>query len=54
MIRDLLTDKNSKSQLHEVDRERLHTLYNSYVRNSHVADKSPTGKSVFILNLAMA
>ncbi|KAL8598326.1 hypothetical protein ACOMHN_047647 [Nucella lapillus] len=44
VIRELLTDKNSKSQLHEIDRERLHTLYNSYVRNSHVAEKSPTGK----------
>ncbi|KAK7111103.1 rac GTPase-activating protein 1-like isoform X2 [Littorina saxatilis] len=41
VIRELLMDKNSKSQLHEVDRERLHTLYNSYVRT---ADKSPTGK----------
>ncbi|XP_076465331.1 rac GTPase-activating protein 1-like [Babylonia areolata] len=44
VIRELLTDKNSKSQLHEMDRERLHTLYNSYVRNSHMAEKSPTGK----------
>ena len=44
VIRELLMDKNSKSQLHEMDRERLHTLYNSFARNSHTAEKSPTGK----------
>lgn len=43
VIRELLMDKNSKSQLDENDRERLHTLYNSYAKNSQVVEKSPNG-----------
>jgi hypothetical protein len=48
VIRDLLMDRNSKSHLDDNDRERLHSLYNSYARTSHIGDKSPTGgKSVY-------
>lgn len=43
MVRELLMDKNSKSYLADVDRERLHNLYNSCSRpTGHGGgDKSP-------------
>lgn len=43
MVRELLMDKNSKSYLADVDRERLHNLYNGCSRpTGHGGgDKSP-------------